>query len=74
MVHAWYMYGTCMVHDCIDRDAAAAGQPPGQSSHPAARGPGASSCLWDPGGASVHFAFRRGVTPPMDMCVGPRMN
>ena len=38
------MYGTSgVIHVwCIrcDRDAAAASQPPGQSSHPAARGPG----------------------------------
>ena len=39
------MYGTWMVHDCVvERAAAAAGQPPGQSSHPAAWVPGASSC------------------------------
>ena len=31
VIHVWYIR--------CDRDAAAAGQPPGQSSHPAARGP-----------------------------------
>ena len=41
VIHVWYIKcDSCMVHDCIDRDAAAAGQPPGQPSHPAARGPG----------------------------------
>ena len=41
VIHVWYIRcDSCMVHDCIDRDAAAAGQPPGQPSHPAAPGPG----------------------------------
>ena len=32
VVHVWYMYGTCMVHDCVVEWAAPAG---GQPSHPA---------------------------------------
>ena len=43
VIHAWYIR--------CDRDAAAAGQPPGQPSHPAARGPG-PGCLMGPGGAA----------------------
>ena len=40
-LYIFYTYSICYAENCVvDRDAAAAGQPPGQSSHPAARARG----------------------------------
>ena len=52
VIHVWYIR--------CDRDAAAAGQPPGQSSHPAGRGPG-PGCLRGPRGPRwmAGLAWRR---------------
>ena len=53
ILYICYTYSICYAENCVvDRDAAAAGQPPGQPSHPAARGP-ASSCLMEPWGAAL---------------------
>ena len=69
VIHVWYIR--------CDRDAAAAGQPPGQPSHPAGRGPG-PGCLRGPRGPRQIFSMSKishvgqnptNVTFPIRLCL-----